>query len=742
MSEDTLVTEEAFAACATEPIHRPGKVQNRGVLLVVDDGVVVQVSENVTELLGHAPADVLGRPLADTVGADAVARMRLTDVAAGGPLADSLQWVTIAGRPWLVVSHAGPDGSLLVEAEPLPADWVPGETGMVFQDTHAVLREATQAQTVEELFALAATGVRRLTGFDRVMVYQFDREYNGHVVAEDKRGDLEPFLGHHYPASDIPPQARALYEKNWIRLISDVDAPTARLVPELHPSTGQPTDLTAVSLRAVSGVHIEYLRNMGVRSSMSISLLDGGRLWGMIACHHYAGPHAPTMEVRAAAESLASGLSLQVVVRAAADRARKAQVVADELRGLLDLDVDDRLADVVAQPRILSLLDCDGLVLRLRGGSAAVGDVPARPDAVVAAMLDELAVTGPRSAGVRASQCLAEDLPSVADDLGDVAGGLVIPLSDGDVLALFRGEVTREVTWGGDPRSKTVVVDDDGTRRLGPRRSFASWREIVRGTSRPWSTEDVDAAVATRRLVVEALYRQTRPEIGAALALKRSSLPEVLPQPDGWRLAARYRPADGGRVGGDWYDAFALPSGALALVVGDVAGHGLTAASSMSQLRNGLRSLLIAHGGPATAVEALDRLAKQLLPGEMATLWVGVLYPTTGIVEYVCAGHLPPLRIRPGEASWLELVPDLPLGYLRGRPRAGSFTLEPGESLLVYTDGLVERRGERTQERLAELRRTAGATQDLDVLEHAMAGVQREDDATMLLVTAPERRSQ
>ncbi|KAE8766068.1 SpoIIE family protein phosphatase [Georgenia thermotolerans] len=741
IDDQTALDEVDLQACEAEPIHVPGAVQRRGVLLVVDDDVVVQVSDNLPDLLGVAVEAALGRPPAAVLGEEAASGLRLSESRAGGPLGDTVRQLTIRGGDWLVATHRSSDGSALVEAEPLPApgaDGTPDAT--VFQQAHGVLREAAAASSVEEIYDLAADGVRRLTGFDRVMVYRFDRDHNGQVVAEARREDLEPYLGLHYPASDIPAQARALYEKNWIRLISDTAAPTARLVPALHPRTGAPTDLTFSTLRAVSGVHVQYLHNMGVRSSMSISLLDDGRLWGMIACHHVAGPHTPSLAVRAATETLAAGLSLQAVVRAAADRARYAQVVAGELRRLTGATDDGPLAEAVAQPRLLELLDADGLMLRVGGTSAAVGLVPPDVDDVVRALREtDDGATVADTTGLRTYDALSTALPGHGD-LGEVAGALVVPLPDGDTFALFRREVAREVAWGGNPDDKPVTVGDDGVARLGPRRSFARWQQVVRGTARPWSVEDVEAAAAVRRLVVEMLYRRTRPELGAALALQRSSLPERLPQPAGWQVAARYRPADGGRVGGDWYDSFELASGHVALVVGDVAGHGLPAASSMNQLRNGMRSLLVAHDGAvAPALEALDRLAKQLLPGVMATLWAGVLDPDTGVVDHVCAGHLPPLVVRDGHARWAEVTRNLPLGFLSGRPDGGRLTLAPGESLLLFSDGLVERRDASMRTRLEELRATTEVTLDLEVLEHRLAGLESEDDATMLLVTAPAR---
>ena len=728
-------------ACAAEPIHVPGAVQPRGVLLVVDQDVVVQTSDNVQAMLGMEPDAVLGRTLAATLGDEAAERLRLAEASEAGPLADTLGRVTVGGRTWITATHRTVQGTVIVELEPVTD--VAADPGEGFRTAYRVLGQAAMTGSLQELYDLTATGVREVTGFDRVMVYRFDQDYNGEVVAEARRDDLEPMLGQRYPASDIPPQARALYERSWLRLISDVASVPANLVPVLHPTTGAPADLSLASLRAVSPVHIQYLKNMGVASSMSISLLDGGRLWGMVACHHYAGAHTPSLEVRAAAEALASGLSLQMVVRAAADQAERAREVARALSAMIDVE-DDPVADAVARPELLRILGVDGAVVQTGDIVASVGAVPRSFDAVVEAV--RRGATPRRDEGGGAPVLASDDLraayPWLSDDLGEVAGALVVPLPDGDLLALFRCELAREVVWGGDPRAKTVTRDDDGTLHIGPRRSFESWKEVVHGTSRPWSEDDVRSALVARRTVVEALYRRTRPDLGAALVLQRSSLPAELPAVDEWRIEARYRAAQGGRVGGDWYDAFDLPDGRVALVIGDVAGHGLPAASAMTQLRNGLRSLLFAHGEVVAAVDSLDRLARTLLPDDMATLFVGVLDPGSASVDYVCAGHLPPLLIDLDEANWVDVVGNRPIGALQSPPSAGRIQLELGQSLLLYTDGLVERRGTSLPERLEELRVTAALTLDLEVLEHKLAGVESEDDSTTLLLssTGLERR--
>ena len=299
--------------CAREPIHIPGSIQPRGVLAVVrePDFVVRQVSANVGDLLGRSIDDVLGSHLSALVGPEqaaviAQAASKFGDLRERNPL-DCLIDVGGELRPFDAILRREPGGVLLVELE-IAHGARPFSFPNTYQAVRGSVEELNRAATLTELYDTTARAVRELTGFDRVMVYRYDEDYNGEVVAEAKQEDLNSFLGLHYPATDIPAQARALYEKNWIRLISDVDYTPAPLVPDIDPASGTPLDLTYATLRSVSPIHVEYLQNMGVRASMSISLLRNGRLWGLIACHHYAGPHLPPFATRAAAEFLGSTL--------------------------------------------------------------------------------------------------------------------------------------------------------------------------------------------------------------------------------------------------------------------------------------------------------------------------------------------------------------------------------------------------------------------------------------------------
>ena len=296
------------------------------------------------------------------------------------------------------------------------------------------MEELNRAASLNELYDTAARAVRDLTGFDRVMVYRYDEEYNGEVVAEAKREDLNSFLGLHYPSTDIPAQARALYEKNWIRLISDVDYTPVPLVPAIDPASGTPLDLTHATLRSVSPIHVEYLQNMGVHASMSISLLRRGRLWGLIACHHYAGPHLPPFATRAAAEFLGSTLSLRLVDRFEEDQLHKrlaAQAVLAKLTAATLGDSEPLAAALLGAPDLLDLVPADGVVVNIQGEHQVRGSVP--PPEVVSAVA---AWARDASDEVASTECLSRELPAFDLDPQLAAGALALTLPDGQYADL------------------------------------------------------------------------------------------------------------------------------------------------------------------------------------------------------------------------------------------------------------------------------------------------------------------
>jgi chemotaxis family two-component system sensor kinase Cph1 len=631
------------------------------------------------------------------------------------------------------ILHRVGNGQLLIELEPAS-----GPRPFSFPNTYLAVRgtvaELNRATALSELYDITARAVRELTGFDRVMVYRYDRDYNGEVVAEDKRADLNSFLGQHYPASDIPAQARALYEKNWIRLISDVNYVPSPLVPV----TGAPIDLTYSTLRSVSPIHIEYLQNMGVGASMSISLLRDGKLWGLIACHHYSGEHTPPYSVRAAAEFLGSTLSLRLVDRVEEQELRariESQAILAKLTSAMleqSLPIADGLLDA---PSLLDLISADGIALDIEGHRQTRGLVPD------AAQLSDLArwVTD-QGSEVVATDSLGIIAPELGIDPETASGLLALALRDGQYVFWFRAEERVAVDWGGDPHNKAIATQQGDDVRLSPRKSFERWREIVSMRSLPWTDVEQGDAASLRRHVVEALYVRSEREQRLAETLQRSLLP-TLPTVPGWQLSARYEPAAGGRIGGDWYDAFALQDGQLILIVGDVAGHGISAAGTMAQLRNVLRAYLVDGVTPAGAVERLNDFIRLMMPGAFATVMVASVHIETGAVDAVLAGHPRPLVSAPGaRPAQPDLAISPPVGVPGASYRSTTFTLDPGGVLVLFSDGLIERRDEDLVDgldRLAAAIGELGAKPTANTIFPGVLASGSDDDATIVVLVRP-----
>jgi light-regulated signal transduction histidine kinase (bacteriophytochrome) len=441
--------------CADEPIHIPGSIQPHGVLVGVSepDLIVRVVSTNCADLFGVDATGLLGRPLREAV--------------AGGRLSSDLEdlpWsdhpteefsmsttLLVDGRERTVdaVLHRT-DELLVIEIEP-EAGTPP--SARTFQLTRASISRIHRSKGLDALYQVAVEEMSTLTGFDRVMLYRFDADWNGEVVAEVRRhGDLTSFLGLHYPASDIPAQARRLYRSNWLRLIVDVDYVPVPLVPQDHPLTGRPLDLSHAGLRSVSPVHLEYQRNLGVAASMSVSLLDDGELWGLIACHHYRGPRRPSYEIRAAAVFLGQTLSLRLVETERRESERRVRLARSTLATLTAAALDESRPAAVslvdAERTLLDLVPAAGAAVSLEGIESSVGVVPSP---VAARAL----VARARTEGVEVMPLsqVPDELATVDEITDRACGSLVMSLPDNQYVVWCRPELIQTVSWGGDPRS-------------------------------------------------------------------------------------------------------------------------------------------------------------------------------------------------------------------------------------------------------------------------------------------------
>ncbi len=731
-----------LTTCDAEPIHIPGAIQPHGVLLSLDhDHAVVMCSANAASMLGVSAHQARGMLLVDLVGPDLAQTVRDRDVDdfPNEPLSITLTQVGVgdlAGRDVDVRVHRS-GGRVVVEIEDLLRS--EGRRGVDHAARSAMARLA-QAASFESLADGLAREVRDLTAFDRVMVYRFDPDWNGEVVAEAKRDDLNPFLGLHYPATDIPAQARRLYTINPIRLIADVQYAPVPILPVLDPGTAAPLDLSHASLRSVSPIHLEYLSNMGVTASMSVSIVIDGVLWGLIACHHYSGPHRPSQEARNASEFVVQVASHLIAQRNQADDRAAATETRELLRELVLLartSEADPLTVLGEEESLLALMDAGGVVL---GRDATVVGRGAVPSLEVVRRILRRTGDGPHAVSSDELAMLDPELAPLAES---AAGVLRVGRSDGPWLMWFRPEQQQVVDWGGDPSNKRLYDNLDPAIRLSPRKSFDQWREVTSGRSLPWEAWHLEAADELYRQVESRLLEQSRESMALVESMQRAAVLDRTPEVPGVELVARYRPASSTRLGGDWWDAFELPGGLLALAVGDVAGHGVAAASAMTQLRAALRAFLFEGHDPAESLDRLDALVDGLLDTGVATAVVATLDRDTGRASIAGAGHLPPLLI--GDDGTVVPTP------LQGRPLLGvgiggaeitTVQVPPQHTLLLFTDGLVERRGVSLLDRSDDLVRVASDRRPEESLDEWVdriisASGSTDDDTTVLAVRRP-----
>jgi light-regulated signal transduction histidine kinase (bacteriophytochrome) len=500
--------EADLSTCDREPIHVPGSIQPHGVLLVLDRSSlrVEQVAGDTQSLLGMAPAQLPGQPLAallDQEAADFVTA-QFAAPAVNIPPAMRLNVLSRAGPQPLDLALHALGRTAIIELEPVRREPVSGNAAA--NDPIARLKGLLSAvqltASVEECCAAAAVALRAATGFDRAMVYRFLPDESGEVVAEDMRAGLESFLGLHYPASDIPRQARELYRRNWLRTIPDINYVAAPLWPTLNPRTSQTIDMSHCALRSVSPIHVEYLRNMGVCASMSASIVCQDKLWGMLVLHHYS-PHNVSADLRVACETFAQIFSLHVDAKAQAEtsaRHLRAQSMREELTGRLAGAPE--IGAEIASWDLLPYVGASGAVVHLDGRTHVVGVTPS--PAEVTALIGWLSAM---NRPLYASEQLTSAYAPAAGFAAIASGLLAVGLSrePRDYVLWFRPEIGRTVRWAGNP-AKQMKVDRHGAR-LTPRGSFAEWLEVTRMHSASWSSVELEAAEALRVVLLENVLK-------------------------------------------------------------------------------------------------------------------------------------------------------------------------------------------------------------------------------------------
>ena len=504
-SEMSISEPVNLTNCDREPIHIPGSIQSHGAMLVIDpvSQRLMCASSNVPSLTGYQGDLIPGTDISLIVGEKNAHDFRNAAAKAREPGLSSIiigfRFPRVAGLfDAIVHTH---QGKTFVEFERCPDR---GQTARQALDlTRSVIHRLGREDSVERAASIAAKLVRAMLGYDRVMVYRFLHNGAGRVIAEAKSSALGSFLGQHFPASDIPVQARKLYISNTIRMISDTASRPVELTPALEVGE-DPVDMSFAQLRSVSPIHCQYLNNMGVAASLSISIIVDGALWGLIACHHDT-PKVTPLPLRIGAELFGQYFSLHIAAcerRATLRAAAEVRTKLDELVSRLSTNNSMR-DDLIAQlPEFARLVSSHGAALWMNDHWFQTGD--ALDEQTTRALLEIAKQQAPGDVWSTAHLGRHLDHP-----VANVAGMIAIPLSVtfGEYLVLFRNEEAHQIEWAGEP-AKTVVLTPFG-ERLTPRGSFETWREDVRGQSTPWTEIDLSVARAIATYLRDVILRQS-----------------------------------------------------------------------------------------------------------------------------------------------------------------------------------------------------------------------------------------
>lgn len=506
MQSETL----SWANYEREPIQTPGLIQPHGVLFVLSRELkILQASNNTAKFFGHPPETFLNQPLE-----------RLLDATQVNVIKESINYQTLGTvnpinitihTDWKtlyfdgIIHHSHSD-CLILELEPALSLKTVGFLSF-YKLVEAAALNIQNAQNFQELCEFVVKEIRNITGFDRVMLYRFDPAGHGTVLAEEKLESMNSWLNLNYPAEDIPPQARQLYSINLLRLIADVNYKPVAIVPTINPLDKRPLDLSHSVLRSVSPCHIEYLQNMKVSASMSISIVKEGKLWGLVACHHNS-PKYVSYEVRKACEFFGKVMALEL--RSKEDDnyyEYRLQLQATTAKLVEYMSRETNFIDglVNFQPNLLNLVRADGAVIYFKETYQQVGNTPSR-DRIERLIhwLEQQKFP---------SVYHTDSLPSVypeAESYKDIASGLLavaISKEPKHYVLWFRSEVTHQVSWAGDPNTPFELLPGRNPR-LHPRKSFEVWQEIVKLTSLPWKPCEIDAALDLKNAIITIVLRQ------------------------------------------------------------------------------------------------------------------------------------------------------------------------------------------------------------------------------------------
>ncbi|MEO0927422.1 MAG: ATP-binding protein [Cyanobacteria bacterium J06643_13] len=509
-----------------QAIHTSSLIQPHGMILVLEEPSlkIVQATTNCHYAFGIDATEIIGKTLEELFDPFQV------DIIQKGVAQENLDfinptkmWVRKNGGEYGIfdgVFHRNKDGILILELEPAESqESIPFLS--FYHLAKASINQLQDSASLKDFCQIIVQEVRKVTGFDRVMLYRFDEDDHGAVIAEEKLEHLEPYLNLHFPASDIPKPARKLFSSNWIRLIPDAYAVPVELYPAKHPQSDRPVDLTLSILRSPYPCHLEYLHNMGVGASLTISLIENGKLWGLIACHHLTPKYVP-YELRKACEFLGRVIFSEISNREESEDYDYRMKLAQMRSQLIDnMTQGESLVEglVRDESSLLDIAAASGAAICLNGAWTLVGETPEESELnfLVQWLYKNI------NEEVFCTDSLAEIYPE-ADSYKNVASGLVaMAISRRNYVLWFRPEVIQTVNWGGDPNNAYQTINDDDGLRLSPRKSFELWKEEVRLTSLPWRQIEINGVKELRRVIVNIVLRQADELALLAQDLERSN---------------------------------------------------------------------------------------------------------------------------------------------------------------------------------------------------------------------------
>ncbi len=495
--------------CGSIPLHLVNLIQPHGVLLVLDIQTysILQVSENVEQVLGIQADGLLEEPLSKFLPAGQYEEIlkKISTQSNQDKIPFTLNFAVQEREvPFTALVLPQQDYILmeLEESKPQPQE----SFTSLYQHIKYITSLLKQARNCQEVAQAAAAELKLFSGFDRVLIYQFDPRWNGIVIGQAKEKDMDDYMDLRFPASDVPKQARELYFRNPYRLIPTRDYKPVRLIPVINPQTQRFTDLSECNLRSVARVHLEYLANLNIMASMSLPLIIGDKLWGLISCHHKTAKN-PSYEMRSAMELLSGILSAQLESKEKEEKI----LLKVRLQGVYNQLIEQlyntpHFAEGLLEgaSTIRDLLSLSGAAVVYEGNVWTNGATPGKQE------IKELVLWLRRNKaqGLFSSDTLPVEYP-VSQAYKDVASGLIaLPINaeQGEYILGFRPEVLQTVKWGGNPNN-AIQMEPDG-KTYHPRNSFATYSETVKFTALPWQQEEKEALQALRNAVLEKIIKE------------------------------------------------------------------------------------------------------------------------------------------------------------------------------------------------------------------------------------------